>query len=373
MGGRACKKPDVCVRRSDDGDECQGVSCPDSSDSSCSAPCCTLERGDDIYKEEKSYKYHKKWRSKRIDSNNFDNPVAYRNPQRDPAPSTQVFADGNGVDLSGGRGGNGRGPQGLHVSAKDLEPVMEPFKLMLLSEDVAKNLEPHALKAGFGEVSQVYLYSTVPKDGLNNPSVRAGASYLVDGVVDIDAISEAAGIESLLGKAGLDGITKGTCNAGDIRVHFQTRRLPKSISLVGRQTKAAGAMRRLLPHTYATGQTVFLMRRGVMNLQALAKQVMGEAQDVAAGLRMGSMVIFLVACSLGAGPVLRPNSGGIADWPLTFACTGTLFGLSLGVVWGALYGGDDAAPMFVFGGVSLWVVKYLNKGAAGIGGKKHEE
>lgn len=108
----------------------------------------------------------------------------------------------------------------------------------------------------FSSLFRRYLYSRVPKDGFNNPVIRAAASYLVDGVLDVNAISAGLGIESLLSTAGLDWITKGTCHAGDIRVHFEGRALPEALSVVGKQIggghRGAGihSGSRVVPMTY---------------------------------------------------------------------------------------------------------------------------
>ena len=37
---------------------------------------------------------------------------------------------------------------------------------------------------------------------------KVGAAYLLDGVVDINTIAKGTGLEGLLGRAGLDWITK---------------------------------------------------------------------------------------------------------------------------------------------------------------------
>ncbi len=107
-----------------------------------------------------------------------------------------------------------------------------------------------ALRAGFSEADHQYFYSRVGSDGLDNPALKATAAYLVDGVFDVESVSKATGLEALLAGAGLGWITKGTCNAGDIRVHFEGRSLPREgVSLFADQM--AGG--KLVGHAFAEG------------------------------------------------------------------------------------------------------------------------
>lgn len=107
-----------------------------------------------------------------------------------------------------------------------------------------------ALRAGFSEADRQYFYSRVGSDGLDNPALKAAAAYLVDGVSDVESASKATGLEALLADVGLDWITKGTCSAGDIRVHFEGKPLPRGgVSLFANQT--AGG--KLVGHAYAEG------------------------------------------------------------------------------------------------------------------------
>ena len=50
-----------------------------------------------------------------------------------------------------------------------------------------------ALDAGFGEADHSYFYSRVPTDGIDQPAVRAAASWLVDGVLDVEQIARGVG------------------------------------------------------------------------------------------------------------------------------------------------------------------------------------
>ena len=65
-----------------------------------------------------------------------------------------------------------------------------------------------------------------------------------------ESVSKATGLEALLADMGLGWITKGTCNAGDIRVHFEGRSLPREgVSLFADQM--AGG--KLVGHAFAEG------------------------------------------------------------------------------------------------------------------------
>ena len=54
---------------------------------------------------------------------------------------------------------------------------------------------------------------------MDHPAVKAAASWLVDGVLDIESIARGVGLEAALKRGGLDWITKGAwyvtvCNGG---------------------------------------------------------------------------------------------------------------------------------------------------------------
>ena len=259
------KHPDRCVSTGQSSHErCARVTC---SLVQCSSPCCRIERGADIMKEEVWYTYHKSWRHHRIHSLTFDNPAAYHNPQRDPAPTKMAYS--GDVDLTGGTSPL----NGLRMKSHDFEPVMRPFRTMYLEKNHVSNISPQALDAGFGEADHQYIYSRVKKDGLEYPVIRAAASYLVDGVIDVNEISRGLGVESLLSKAGLDWITKGTCNAGDVRVHFESRALPTAASIVGKQ-----ANNYLIPNYYSNGQTFLFMKPTIMDLNTLLEATLADSK-----------------------------------------------------------------------------------------------
>ena len=90
------------------------------------------------------------------------------------------------------------------------------------------------------------MYSRVPEDGFLTGLAKTTAAYLVDGVVDASAIAQKTGVEALLGKAGLDWLVKGTCNAGDVRVRFEERKLPEALSALGEVT----SFKKLVAHDY---------------------------------------------------------------------------------------------------------------------------
>ena len=168
-------EPDYCASSSSSSDECAGVRCSGRSISACGGPCCSVRKGSKKFKEEVWYTYHKAWRSKRINSLMFDNPAAYHNPTRDPAPTTHFYVGGEGIDLSGGSG------SGLHVSGKDLAPAMLPSAAVPLYKSAVSDLPAAALQQGFHEADHRYFYSRVPKDGLNNPIIRPAPPSTVPG------------------------------------------------------------------------------------------------------------------------------------------------------------------------------------------------
>ena len=68
--------------------------------------------------------------------------------------------------------------------------------------------KPPTTDSGFGEYDHQYFYSRVAENGRLMNVGKVGAAYLLDGVVDINTIAKGTGLESLLGRAGLDWITK---------------------------------------------------------------------------------------------------------------------------------------------------------------------
>ena len=138
----------------------------------------------------------------------------------------------------------------------------------------------------------MYFYSRVPSDGVG-PALKAAASYLVDGVVDVESAASAAGVQRALASAGLDWITKGTCHAGDIRVHFEGRALPAAgISLVADQ--AAGG--RLVGHAFSEGgERRVLALPGLMAKASFIQRFLSNSSRSAMGRRFLYVVGFAVA------------------------------------------------------------------------------
>lgn len=147
-----------------------------------------------IYRTDVSFSYYKGWRGYQIASYLFDNPVAYHNPARDPAPSRAVFA--GDVDLAGvGDDASPGAGESLRMSSENLGEALEAAVVLPLTNKNAASLPP---EAEFTELDGRYMYSRQQKAG------RAGsflAALFIDGVVDF-------------GEAG-------SCAAGDVRVHFE--------------------------------------------------------------------------------------------------------------------------------------------------------
>jgi hypothetical protein len=229
--------------------------------------CCSWRKGDEIYETIVSYTYHKSWRSHQINSLRFDNPAAYHNPTRDPAPSRE-FSFNNLIDISGGS----LGAAGLRVRADDIKSALTSWQPVYLTKKNTENLTQAALADGFSEASHLHFYSRVPENGFNNPILKAAASYLIDGVIDVNEISKMTGLESLLRKAGLDWITKGTCNAGDVRVHFETRSIPGEISVIGEQQSP----NLIMPHLFKNGATLLFSEGQALSLLAFCEKIMSD-------------------------------------------------------------------------------------------------
>jgi len=201
-----------------------------------------------------------------INSLLFDNAAAYHNPSRDPAPSSHWF-NAHLVMLKGRVGEEAEGGNSLAVSAENVADALTSPIRFNLTESHAIALSDRAIQDGFGETSFGHFYSRVPEDGLlAGPVARGALAYLVDGVVDINSAAQATGVEGLLRRvAGLDWLTKGTCNAGDIRVSFSTRSLPHKLTVVGRQGDG-GVIGR---HKYSNGVATVLASEGAIDLNVL--------------------------------------------------------------------------------------------------------
>lgn len=291
--------------------------------------------GSDIYTEEVWYTYHKAWRNHRISSILFDNAAAYHNPQRDPAPS-KTHISPQGIDLSG----KASQIAGITISSQDMEPAMNAWKKLPIrkSNTGTGSVSHAALNAGFVEADHQYYYSRMPKGGWNSPLFKAGVSYLVDGVLDINSISSATGIEGLLSGAGLGWITKGTCDAGDIRVSFAARALPKVASLVGQQLAGqVGLM------TYSNGASRLFLRPSLMTLETLLATTLSDDSWWQNLYRIGMFLCFII------GGVLFDLSSNISnpDWKLGSVLGSTLFTTIFALLSCFFYGIDDSLYAFV--------------------------
>lgn len=294
------QEPDYCSSSGDSSESsCEGVRCDGLSNNACTnrQNCCRWRRGADIIEIEITYTYQKQWRSYRINSLLFDSAAAYHNPQRDPFPSKDTWTLGD-VDVAGGRTGgliSGYGAKGLKVQPQDLYTILGESQTIFLDREAAYS-SYDALREGFTEVTHEHFLSRVPEDGWNDPVLKAGASYLVDGVIDANAIAKATGIESLLGRAGLDWITKGTCNAGDIRVKFLSQALPSDLTVIGQQTKHG----RIAAKTYENGLHLMMVSGKEEGVAGILSTVKTAAEWNAIYRRVGVfgvLLIFLCICS----------------------------------------------------------------------------
>lgn len=203
------------------------------------------------------YTYIKGWHNSRIPSQGFNNPNAYRSPQRDPAPSRSFYKD---VDLNGG--------DGLLIDSRLLKNYLDTYPILL-----TKDLVSAVSSAEFVEADHKYFYSRTSqkKNGglADNAYVRAGIAYLLDGVVDAHEIAKGVGIDAALKDHGLEWITKGSCEPGDVRVSFQVSTLPSELSLLGKQVGYPDPASRIVPQNYSQGDPVLMASANITTLENL--------------------------------------------------------------------------------------------------------
>lgn len=330
------QEPDYCAPSSSMAESCDGVSCEGRSVYSCGGECCTVQPGADIMEEEVWFTYYKGWTPQRISSLFFDNPVAYHNPQRDPTPSATFYSGDISLDRLA--------LVSLHIRASDFEPALTPWNALYLPKTAVMDVPNGALQLGFSEADHAFYYSRVPKDGFENPIVRAAASYLVDGVIDVNSIASATGVETLLSKAGLDWITKGSCNVGDIRVHFEAKFLPNSVTALGRQVDG-----RIVPNTYSTGISKLILEPDILSMTALLEKFLSDGRWWCNIYRAGVLIFFLISLFL-----LRKESTRVF-----MGVEGTMI-LSFVGTWFMYYGLDDVVIPGVVG-VAVLGVSFMHK------------
>jgi len=178
-----------------------------------------------------------------------------------------------------------------------------------------------------------HYYSRVPKDGIENPILKAAASYLVDGIIDVNSIASATGVESLLSKAGLGWITKGTCNAGDIRVHFEAKFLPDSVTVLGMQRGGS-----IVPNAYSTGISRIILAPGILSITELLEKFVSDGRWWCNVYRAGIVVMYLFSLFLIRNESIRLFMGAICSIILSFVGT-----------WFIYYGLDDVVIPGVLG------------------------
>ena len=184
-------------------------------------------------------------------------------------------------------------------------------------------------------------------------------------MLDVNHISSGIGAEGLLNKAGLGWITKGSCNAGDVRVSFQARSVPaKGTALVGRQT----ANGRLVPNKCKAGGSMMLgYPDGSMPLGQMLSTVVSDAKFWAnvyrAGILLGFVVTFFVA------PAQIDAKGAWFDRDRA----GFVILAAWGLVWLAQYGATGAlAPFLGLGAFAVWVTQLRGKGDKASDEKKND-
>ena len=175
-----------------------------------------------------------------------------------------------------------------------------------------------------------HFYSRVTYDGADGSgawaAAKAGAAYLLEGVVDASTLARGSGVEGLLDRAGLGWLTKGTCNAGDVRAGLSQRRLPRHhgglITVVGAQEPSSSSSSsssyssysttttttRLVPHLFSNGARRLFVRNGRLSPQQLAAEEGAEGASAAMWWRAGAAVAAMLAFFAG-GPPTSPLLG----------------------------------------------------------------
>lgn len=177
------QKPNYCGNKFTSGEECGNVDCSRLSLSSCEQnSCCNIKQGDDILETTTSYTYHKGWRPTLINSLVFDNPVAYHNPQRNPISSNTYWTT-NDIQLN----------KNINIKPYLIENVLSTWKVSYITKKNNDDIGTNALNSGFFSSDHRYYYS-LQKDVNNNSNlkdlIKLGASYLIDGVVDVSALAD---------------------------------------------------------------------------------------------------------------------------------------------------------------------------------------
>lgn len=285
------KEPNTCAAKASS--NCD-VNCASRSLDSCVSPrdrdregepaaCCRVVSGADIVREDVTYTYHKGWRRSRVNSLAFDNAVSYHNPQRDPAPPLHALSQAD-VDLKSSNPlFSSPTNRLLRVKPEGLQSVLGPWQTVRIgggsgsgSGGTNSGVSARAPNDGFREFDNTYFYSRLQYDGAESGAwavAKVAASYLLEGVVDASSAARAVGLESLMDKAGLGWIAKGTCSAGDVRVHLEKRELPAlPLTLVGSQNTDGI----LVPHAFRNGQQRLFVRRGSLTPKELVEAEGGE-------------------------------------------------------------------------------------------------
>jgi len=268
-------------------------------------PCCRMAHGADIVEESTTYSYVKGWNPARINSLLFDNTVSFHNPQRDPAPPA-VWASNADVELR-----TASSSSAVAVAAPLLAPVFGPWAALRARSAEGASVPARALADGFRELDGTHYLSRLAHDGAEGKwaaAAKAGAAYLLEGVVDASAVADLTGLSGLLDGAGLGWLAKGTCNAGDVRAKHEARALPRDpVTLVGR-LKASGSSVRLADFEVAGQASGLVARRGVLSVAELTAAVGADARSEANWARAAALLL-LVAGVWAAGPRFGKSEG----------------------------------------------------------------
>ena len=132
---------------------------------------------------------------------------------------------------------------------------------------------------------------------------------------------------------------KGTCRAGDVRVHLEYRDLPSTVSVAAE----LGAKGFLVPHYFPNKLTRFLARPGLFSLDGF---VQAEAKDAS------PFWMRILACTLACVGFWTGGDGQNTSAGLEKKLVLTLRGLAVcfsvcAVLWAYWYGVEDAAAPFL--------------------------
>jgi len=221
----------------------------------------THKTGEHTERVQRTYTYTKTWRSYRVNSLFFDQPVAHHNPQRDPVSGGLVDT----VGVSSTKGFKVSSAFMNYLRARDSVISFRPENLQEFASSPAAVNEQFFYTGNNGWFLSKYNPSTAQK------AMKMALEYLEGTLLDFQL-----------------GDLFSTCEAGDIRVQIQGKVLNNGMSVIAQQNYDGS----LTPFKTLSGRDIMLLQEGQVGVKEMIDNEIGHQFWKLVRYVLGTLALF---------------------------------------------------------------------------------